>query len=280
MRISKSASEKHRKSCPIRQQFEKIQDAASCKFSFHKPRIFHRQMLIVRSFLYGGHSEARLNITKKMLLRILTYHQVTPNYLNFLVVFGNHEHSREKRFSGFRGECMVGVQALAAECLGRSETSYQLCYNLKTIVRQTADGQLAPPDSRWSTRQCAIHHQFDSKKGNSLWIITRTGQEIKQRIEALTGKDGRKEDREFQTPEQRFKASLAVHLLLCYWSSENWRTYLQWLEDLVEREVSLKTSQITSFDADSYNRLSYLPTAPRATRGYLNFKLPRVERKT
>ena len=75
-------------------------------------------------------------------------------------------------------------------------------------------------------------------KGNSLWIITRASLDIKQRIESLTGKTGRSEEREFQTPEQCLKSSLAVHLLLCHWSSENWRTYFQWLEDTVENEVS------------------------------------------
>ena len=192
----------------------------------------------MNSFLYGDHSLAPLKITRKMLVRILSYYQVMPSYLEFLLVFGIHRHSREKRFSAFRSECLLGGQNPTLDVLGRSGKQFQLCYNLKAVARWTDPGQLVPTDSHWSIRQGAVHHQFDVCKGNSLWIITRAGLDIKQRIESLTGKTGRSEDREFQTPEQCFKSSLAVHLLLCHWSSENWRTYFQWLEDTVENEVS------------------------------------------
>ena len=169
----------------------------------------------------------------------MTYYQVMPNYLDFLLLFGGHRHSREKRFSGFRAEIMFGSQNLPLDCLGRSGKYIQLCYNLKAIAKQTKPGQLAPTDYQWSIRQGAINHQFDVCKGNALWIITRAGLDIKQRVESLTGKTGRDEDRAFQTPEHCFRSSLAVHLLLSYWASEHWRSYLQWLEDSVANEVSI-----------------------------------------
>lgn len=161
-----------------------------------------------------------------------------PDYLDFLLLFGSHQHSREKRFSGFRAESKLASPNLPLDCLGRSGKYFELCYNLKAVAKQTKSGQLAPSDCQWSIRQGAVNHRFDVHKGNSLWIITRAGLGIKQRIESMTGKAGRNEDREFQTPEQCLRSSLAVHLLLCYWSSENWRAYLQWLEDSVANEVS------------------------------------------
>ena len=190
------------------------------------------------SFLYSDHSLAPLKITRKMLVRIMSYYQVMPSYLEFLLLFGTHRHSREKRFSAFRSECLLGVQNPELNILGRNGEQFQLCYNLKAVARWTETGQLIPTDSHWSIRQGTVHHQFDVWKGNSLWIITRAGLDIKQRVESMTGKSGRSEDREFQTPKQCLKSSLAVHLLLCHWSSENWRTYFQWLEDTVESEVS------------------------------------------
>ena len=196
-----------------------------------------RYRVTMNSFLYGDHSLAPLKITRKMLVRILSYYQVMPSYLEFLLVFGIHRHSREKRFSSFRSECLLGGQNPTLDALGRSGKQFQLCYNLKAVARWTDPGQLVPTNSHWSIRQGAIHHQFDVYKGTSLWIITRAGLDIKQRIESLTGRTGRSEDREFQTLEQCLKSSLAVHLLLCHWSSENWRTYFQWLEDTVENEV-------------------------------------------
>ena len=160
-----------------------------------------------------------------------------PNYLDFLFMFGSHSHSREKRFSRFRADPTFGSPISSIDELGRSGRYYQFCYNLKAVSRQTKSGQLAPTDCQWSIRQGAVYHKFDVCNGSSVWILTRAGQDIKQRIESMTGKDGRNEDRGFQTPEQCLKSSLAVHLLLSYWSSENWRAYLQWLEDTVANEV-------------------------------------------
>ena len=94
-----------------------------------------------------------------------------------------------------------------------------------------------PSDDKWYIRQGAFYHQFDVENGNSLWIITRAGLDIKQRVESMTGKTGRSEDRKYQNLSECLRSSLAMHLLLCHWSFENWRTYFQWLEDKVEEEV-------------------------------------------
>ena len=175
-----------------------------------------------------------------MLVRLLSYHQVMPSFLDFLTVFGVHKHSRDQRFSGFREQILLSPgNSLKVGALGRSGNQYQLCYNLKSVARWTEPGQLMPSEDHWSIRQGAFHHQFDVEKGTSLWIITRSGLDIKQRIEDLTGKDGRIEDKKFDTPNECLRSSLAVHLLLCHWSTENWRIYLQWLEDTIEDEASI-----------------------------------------
>ena len=83
------------------------------------------------------------------------------------------------------------------------------------------------------------HHQFDVVDGTTLWIVTRGGHDIKDRVQGLTGKDGRIEDRTFQTTEECFRSCLAVHLLFGQWSMEEWRWYIQWLEDIVDHEVSI-----------------------------------------
>ena len=187
-----------------------------------------------------------------MLVRVLSYYQVIPSYIDFLLVFGVHKHAREKRFSGFHSQIQLEyTPSLAVDYLGRSGRQFQLCYNLKSVGRWTEMGQLAPRDDQWSFRQGAFHHQFDILKGTALWIITRANLDLKQRIEETTGKTGRSEDRHFQTPEQCLKSSFAIHLLLCHWASENWRTYFQWLEDTVEDEVS------NSLECPSYVVLIY-----------------------
>lgn len=173
-----------------------------------------------------------------MLARILSYYQVMPSYLEFLFVFGIHKNSREQRFSGFRSELMLSDRPeRAMASLGRSGRQIQLCYNLKTVGKWTQKGRLMPSDENWSFRQGAFYHRLDIKNGNSVWIITRADLDIKQRVESMTGKAGRSEDREFRDLPQCLRSSLAVHLLFCHWSAENWRTYFQWYEDTVEREV-------------------------------------------
>ncbi|OXV12074.1 hypothetical protein Egran_00165 [Elaphomyces granulatus] len=176
-------------------------------------------------------SRSTLKITRKMLNRLLTYHQVMPNFLDFLSVFGVQEKPRDIRFSSFRGQDLTSKfsRALAIWSLGRSGKHYQMCYNLKSV-------NLIQPGT-WSIRQAAIHHQFDSKSGNSLWIFAQGHWDIKDRISVMLGSKKRPEDCDFSSVANCLRSSLAVHLLMCEWSMENWRQYLQHLEDNVEKET-------------------------------------------
>ena len=157
-----------------------------------------------------------------------------PSYLDFMFVFGLSNSARELRFSGFRQQTSLSDRAgnPAIPGMGRSGSSFQMCYNLKgvaCIVPKTP--------AQWSIQQAAIHHQFDIEEGTALWIVTKGDLEIKNRVKALTGKDGQPEDRAFESPAECLKSSLAVHLLLCHWSIEEWRWYIQHLEDAIEAEV-------------------------------------------
>jgi len=178
----------------------------------------------------NGHSRDTLKITQPMLTRLFSYYQVTHNYLDFISVFGLQEKPRDIRFSSFREQNLVSRPDpnLDFPSLGRSGQRYQLCYNLKSVNRY---------EKSWSPRQAAIHHQFDVKNGNTLWIITQGHWDLKDRVADMTGIKGREKDRTFGTVSECFRASLSVHLLLCEWSIENWRFYLQSLEDSIEKDV-------------------------------------------
>ena len=191
-------------------------------------------------FLWSkGDSRSRLTITKSMFLRILSYHQVMPNYLDFISVFGLQDEPRDLRFSGFREHTTLAQSARVAgiPALGRSGRQFQLCFNLKGVSQVPIPQK--PGTIRWSIRQAAIHHQFDIEFGTTLWIITKGDRDLRDMIGELTAahQHGRAEDLLFGTPEQCFKSSLAVHLLLCNWSTEEWRWYIQYLESSIEREV-------------------------------------------
>lgn len=184
-------------------------------------------------FIFAGDSRSPLKIARTMLLRILTYHQVMPNYLDFIAVFGSQSKLRDLRFSGFREQLSLTFPSKAPEIrsLGRSGRQYQLCYNLKGVEKSI--------DKHWSIRQVAVHLQFDVEEGTTLWIITKGDLELKNRVEDMTGPKGRPEDRAFDTPAHCFRSSLAVHLLQCSWSTEGWRWYIQWLEVVLEEDTHI-----------------------------------------
>jgi hypothetical protein len=180
-----------------------------------------------------------------MLTRILSYHQVMAGYLDFISVFGLQSEPRDLRFSGFREQIQLSSSALwpAVLNLGRSGRQYQLCYNLKSV--SCKPGQTACLEEKeWSIRQAAFHHQFDVVKGTTLWIVTQGRHEIMDRIKNLTGKNGRPEDRACGTVEECFRSVLAVHLLFANWSVEEWRWYIQWLEKVIDRQVSIYLAYI------------------------------------
>lgn len=171
-----------------------------------------------------------------MLVRVLSYHQVIPGYVDHLLEFDGQGHARKDMYSGFLSQTLLNhTPSMEVDCLGRSGRQLQLCYNLRSIGR-TKRNHLAPCHKQWSFRQGAFHHQFDILKGTAVWIITTADLGLKRRFEESAGKTGK--DKQFQTPEQCLKISLRVHLLLCDWAHENWRPYFIWLDGTVEDEVS------------------------------------------
>jgi hypothetical protein len=201
-----------------------------------------------------------------------------PSFFDFVSLFGRQGKKRDLRFGGFRAQSFLDSelqrQLTAATSvqppttnqaqpksssavvvdgpripdLGRSGQGYQLCYNLKSVVNKAPDVKPDQPvqEKDWSIHQAAIHHQFDVLEGTTLWITTSGNEHIQDAVEELTADDGRPEDRTFTTPHHCFKSSLAVHLLICHWSTRGWRERLRWLEDVVERQVSLSIIPITT----------------------------------
>ncbi|OQU97587.1 hypothetical protein CLAIMM_03497 isoform 3 [Cladophialophora immunda] len=172
--------------------------------------------------------------------KIFSYHQVMPVYLDFIFVFGAQSEPRDRRFSGFRQHSFLSdpPRGLVIPDLGRSGRLYQLCYNLKTVTLKSED----PKDislSEWSIQPAAIHHQFDIVYGTTLWIVTKGGDDLLERYKSLTGKEGRPENKAFNTLQDSFRSSLAPHLLFCHWSTMNWRWHILWLESVVQKETSM-----------------------------------------
>lgn len=170
-----------------------------------------------------------------------------PAYIDFMLVFGAQSDAKDLRFSGLREQ--ICLKAPSKEhCipeLGRSGKLFQLCYNLKGAQFKKRSNENIKLDA-WSIRQAVIYHKFDVEYGTTLWILTKGGLDLLERYEELTGSKGRPEDKAFQGPESCFRSSLAVHLLFSYWSTEDWRWYIRWLEDVLDQEVN------SSFDFETH----------------------------
>lgn len=173
-----------------------------------------------------------------MLTQILSYHQVMPEYLDFLLLFGQRSGPNELRYASFREQTRFSnpQQASIMTALGRSGQQYQMCYNLKGVNCANQDAELIKRE--WSVRQAAVYHKFDIMYGTTLWVVTKASPDVKDRIERATSPRGRKEDRSFDNVHQSYRSSLAFHLLIAHWSGESWRWYIQWLEDVTNEVVS------------------------------------------
>ena len=199
-----------------------------------------------RSYLYAQHSRDKLKLTRESLCQILTHHQVMPAYLDFILVFGSKWNDRDLRFSGFRDQIQLKPSASGRHGireLGRSGKGFQLCYNLKNVYMKKRSDK-SRKDDDWSIRNAAFYHQFDIEYGTTLWIVTKGGVDILDRYQELINPSARSGDIHYDDLASCYRATLATHLLYCHWSTEDWRWYIGWLEDIVDREVSIETIKL------------------------------------
>ena len=167
-----------------------------------------------------------------MLTLVFTYHQVLPSFLDFLFPFGNRQYAQDFSFSGFKHEDQFSDaddHGLKIRELGWSGRDFQLCYNLKSV--EPSKGQ---PEWPWSIRQSALHHSFDVETGRTTWIVIKGDQLLKKRIKLATGSRGLSETLPFATVDRAFASTLAIHLIICEWSGENWRWYINFLEEALQ----------------------------------------------
>jgi hypothetical protein len=158
--------------------------------------------------------------------------------LDFLDVYGKPSaQDRELRFSGFRTETYLQNPDAGTIIpdLNRSGRRYQICYNLKTVVKKPPTDQHAATGS-WKIRQEVIIHQFDVGSGTQLWIYGDPHAVIKDRIRVAVS-DRKDHKDKFETVSQSFTSSFNIHLEGARWSTEGWRLYIVDLEETIENLV-------------------------------------------
>ena len=186
------------------------------------------------SFLHAPHSREWLNTTRDMLTYIFTYHEVMPAFLDFLFPFGRQEDARDFHFTGFRHETHLGPthKGFNISELGRSGQNLRMCYSLKSV--EASAGQ---PHWPWSIRQTALYHSLDVETGKATWILIKGNKLMKRRIESSTASSRFRESNDFGTQAKAFAAALATHLIICDWCGDDWRWYINFLEEELQQKT-------------------------------------------
>ncbi|OHE90944.1 hypothetical protein CORC01_13753 [Colletotrichum orchidophilum] len=207
-------------------------------------------------FLIAENALAPLEARPEMLMRLLTFYQVMPQFLDFLYIYGSpHGEDKNLRFSGFRTEKVL-INPAPGTCIpdmGRSGRRFQICYNLKTVgLKFEQPGQEV--NKVWKIRQAAIHHQFDVGSGVQNWILGDPHAVVKGLIQELFP-EKRNHSSRFGTTEQSLLSSLEVHLVLARWATSGWRWNVQSLEEIIDnltlKIISIQKSNLETLDSES-----------------------------
>lgn len=154
-----------------------------------------------------------------------------PAFLDFLFPYGKQEYAQDFYFGGFRHDTRLTEMDRGLEILelGRSGRVLQLCYGLKSVEK--SERQREWP---WSIRQTGIYHSFDVETSRAIWIVVKADHLMKDRIMSATEAIGLSGLASFETLGGAFASTLATHLMFCEWSGENWRWYINFLEEALQ----------------------------------------------
>jgi len=184
-------------------------------------------------FIHARNSREKLKISREMFTFALTYYQVMPSFLDFVFPFGHQHFAEDFHFSGFREDTRLlpSDEALKILDLGRSGREVRLCYSLKSV--EPNDFKTEWP---WAVRQVAVYHSFDLETGKAFWIVIKGGHLIRDRVKSATdpASTGAPDLKSSLSTSSLFAATLGTHLILCDWCDEEWRWYLNYVENRLQ----------------------------------------------
>ncbi|KAF2237775.1 hypothetical protein EV356DRAFT_573795 [Viridothelium virens] len=189
-------------------------------------------------FIHARNSRETLRVTRNMLTLILAFHRIMPQFLDFIFSFGQQRYRQDFLYSGFRRQ----IDLSESDCHSQWSThnfgrKFQSCYSLQS-VELTSDA-LVP----WSIRRAAVSNIFDIETGKTTWTIVKAGPLMKNRISKALSAKKTPPLEAFDSVPGALAASLEIHLLLCQWAGENWREYINYLEDELQKRTRDVLSQ-------------------------------------
>jgi len=166
-------------------------------------------------------------------------------FLDFIFPFGERIVSKDVHFSALRVNNRFSDANCAAEVpeIGRSGKQFEMCLNLRSVEQA-----IGTPEWPWSIRQTAVYHSFDVVSGRTVWIVVKGNTLIRERVQnaLTTSKRGGEGNQTFGSLENSFCASLEVLLIICDWAREQWRSYINFLDD--QFQITTGTALHTSVD--------------------------------
>lgn len=193
-------------------------------------------------FLEAEHSRAPLNCSADMFNVLATHHQVSPAFTSNILSFGEQELPRDFSLMTFQSEDNLYAResdVVSLPHLGRSGRHIRYCFNIRTVEPSSSE-----PGWGWSMRNLAMYHTFDVETGRTLWLTLKANDLITNRIYHAVKKPLFCATSQ-ATMDGSFASTLEILWIVMDWSDENWRPYINNLdEELRKIVIKAKTAQI------------------------------------
>lgn len=172
-------------------------------------------------FIQASSSRTKLLISEDMLKDLLSYFQVMAALIPLLASFGI---DAGEDFQHCQFESNVKLSSnelgLAVPELKRSGRTIEIAYVFRTVEPSKSIEGIP-----WQIKQTCVYHSFDVETGLNTWIFVKGSDLVKNRV-----MDGLCLPSADTSPVEAFLFSLSVQSMLSNLSLENWRTYVNSLE--------------------------------------------------
>lgn len=185
-----------------------------------------------------------------------------PEFVDFMLAFGISEHSKDFLYSGFRSEMYLSNDnnRLLLPELGRSGREIRLCHILRSVERVDSFGgsqQLWP----WVLRPTVTYHSFDVETKKSVWMVVKANDLIRDRIRRSCEASDLYQPCSDTTFDRSFESTLQTHLVICAWAGENWRWYINFIEERIQdltREALVEQAEDAPFSFADLQKVHYV----------------------
>ncbi|KAH6869672.1 hypothetical protein B0T10DRAFT_418216 [Thelonectria olida] len=214
-------------------------------------------------------SRSPLNCSRESFVYALTFHQVSPFFLDYVYSFGDTVTPLDYSMIGFQSEDSLAVaddQVLEISKLGRSGRELRLCYLLRSAEKSQIDTSGRWP---WAIRQMTVYHSFDLVTGRSLWLTIKANSLMRDAITEASAELPALSPRSLEDTAGSFAATLATHLVFLGWCDENWRYCIN------DAEYALRTilTKVKTANVDRDETGAHIDALTRAITIQKNAKL-------